>query len=153
MENRVSRNKLYILSFIFSLLALIISIFTFFRTGGKTDIIKQITVMRNDINSFKLQTQIRMENCSLLFDAMGDLTASVDSLKAGNSVAADSLIKEGIGRIKIVEKKLQRKKCNHLMRIRKDIENIVQGLPTDGVKVLSDLEYQLILLRIFAESL
>jgi len=39
------------------------------------------------------------------------------------------------------------------MRIRKDIENIVQGLPTDGVKVLSDLEYQLILLRIFAESL
>lgn len=140
-------------SLLFSSLALIISILTFLKTGGITDIRKQINLMKKDITEVKSKTELRMENRSLLFDALCDLTDSVDSLKTGKLSESKKLTDEAINKIVIVEKQLTPKKKKHLENIRKEIQETFDKLNSNDTKTIGKLEYQIILLRIFEENL
>lgn len=147
------KNKFVGFSLLFSILALIISILTFLKTGGVTDIRQQINLMKNDIVEVKAKTEIRMENRSLLFDALCDLTDSVDSLKTGRISEAKRLTSNAIEKITAVEKQLTQKKRKHLENIRKGIEKISSRLKPNDIKIVEKLEYQIVLLRIFEENL
>ena len=140
-------------SLAFSTLALIISILTFLKTGGIVDIKKQINIMKKDIKEVKSQTEIRMENRSILFDALYDLTDSVDSLRTGNVGESKRLINEAIEKLVYVEKRLTEKKRLHLEKIRNEIEKLNFWLSPDDIKTFGELEYQIRLLRIFEENL
>ena len=138
---------------IFSIFALIISIFTFFKTGGLSDIKEQINVLKKDIIEVRLQTEMRMENRSLLFDALCDLTDAVDSLKTDEIFESKRLINEAITKMVVVEKKVTIKKRKQLKKIRKKIEDINRILNSDNPEIINRLEYQIMFLRIFEENL
>lgn len=140
-------------SLAFSTLALIISILTFLKTGGIVDIKKQINIMKKDIKEVKSQTEMRMENRSILFDALYDLTDSVDSLRTGNISESKRLINEAIEKIVYVERRLTEKKRLHLEKIRNEIEKLSLWINPDDIKTAGELEYQIRLLRIFEENL
>lgn len=140
-------------SLAFSTLALIISILTFLKTGGIVDIKKQINIMKKDIKEVKSQTEMRMENRSILFDALYDLTDSVDSLRTGNISESKRLINEAIEKIVCVERRLTEKKRLHLEKIRNEIEKLSLWINPDDIKTVGELEYQIRLLRIFEENL
>jgi hypothetical protein len=146
-------NKLNKFAFTFSLLALLLSILTFLKTGGMNDIKEQVKLLREDIQRFESQTDLRMENRSLIFDALCDLTASLDSLKAGKESEAKALIEKGIEKIRGVEKKVTKNKKKQLEDIRGAIEKLHKQISPGDVETISKLEYQLILLRIFEENL
>jgi uncharacterized membrane protein YhiD involved in acid resistance len=138
---------------VFSGLALIISILTFFKTGGLSDIKEQINVLKKDIIEVRSQTEMRMENRSLLFDALCDLNDSVNSLKTDEIFEAKRLINEAIAKIVIVEKNVTIKKRKQLKKIRKKIEDIDRILNSDNPEIINQLEYQIMFLRIFEENL
>jgi len=140
-------------SLAFSTLALIISILTFLKTGGIVDIKKQINIMKKDIKEVKSQTEMRMENRSILFDALYELTDSVDSLRTGNISESKRLINEAIEKIVYVERRLTEKKRLHLEKIRNEIEKLSLWINPDDIKTVGELEYQIRLLRIFEENL
>lgn len=140
-------------SLAFSTLALIISILTFLKTGGIVDIKKQINIMKKDIKEVKSQTEMRMENRSILFDALYDLTDSVDSLRTGNISESKRLINEAIEKIVYVERRLTEKKRLHLEKIRNEIEKLSLLINPDDIKTVGELEYQIRFLRIFEENL
>ncbi|TES93320.1 MAG: hypothetical protein E3J87_02565 [Candidatus Cloacimonadota bacterium] len=145
--------KFYKFSFVFSILALSISILTFVKTGGISDIKEQINVIKQDIKEVRAQTELRMENRSFLFDALCDLTASVDSLKTGETIESKKLVDAAIEKMMNVEKKLLEKKRKHLEKIRIEIERLKTRLKPNDSKIVGDLEYQIMLLRIFEENL
>lgn len=145
--------KFYKFSFAFSILALLISVLTFVKTGGITDIKEQINTMNQDIKEVRAQTELRMENRSFLFDALCDLTASVDLLKTGEMNESKKLVDAAIEKMMNVEKKLPEKKRKHLEKIRIEIENLKTRLKPNESKIVGELEYQILLLRIFEENL
>jgi len=141
------------IALVFSVFALIVSILTFFKTGGLSDIKEQINVLKKDIVEVRLQTEMRMENRSLLFDALCDLTDSVDSLRTDEIFESKRLMNEAIVKMVIVENKVTIKKRKQLEKIRREIEDINRMLNSDNIEVISQLEYQIMLLRIFEENL
>ena len=141
------------IALVFSAFALIISILTFLKTGGLSDIKEQINVLKKDIIEVRLQREMRMENRSLLFDALCDLTESVDSLRTDEIFESKRLINEAIVKMVIVENKVTIKKRKQLEKIRREIEDINRMLNSDNLEIISQLEYQIILLRIFEENL
>ena len=153
MENNKGRNTLIKFSLAFSIIAFIISIMTFFKTGGMSDIKKQIYTLKEDVKEAKLQSEMRMENRSILLDALYNMADSVDSLKTGNLPESKRLIDEAIEKIIFVEKKVTEKKREQLRKIRGKIEKICLELNKDDVRLIEGLEYQIILLRIFEENL
>ncbi|MCK4233608.1 hypothetical protein KAX75_04215, partial [candidate division WOR-3 bacterium] len=118
MENNKGRNTLIKFSLAFSIIAFIISIMTFFKTGGMSDIKKQIYILKEDVKEAKLQSEIRMENRSILLGALYNMADSVDSLKTGNLPESKRLIDEAIEKIIYVEKKVTEKKREQLRKIR-----------------------------------
>lgn len=153
LVNKMVENKLTKFAFAFSLLALLISILTFLKTGGMNDIKEQVNLLRKDIKRFESRTNLRMENRSIIFDAMCDLTASLDSLKVGKESEARALIKKGIGKIRDVEGKVPEEKRKQLSDIRGAIEKLHAHISPKNIETINKLEYQLILLRIFEENL
>lgn len=146
-------DKFYKFSFAFSVLALLISVLTFVKTGGITDIKEQINAMKQDIKQVRAQTELRMENRSFLFDALCDLTASVDSLKTGETIESKKLVDAAIEKMMNVEKELLEKKRKHLEKIRMEIERLNSRIKPNDSKIIGELEYQIMLLRIFEENL
>jgi len=135
------------------MLALIVSILTFLRTGGVSDIKKQVSSLKEDILDVKSQSEVRMENRSMLFDALYSLTESVDSLKSGNTFVSRRLLDEAQKKIADVEKELSGGKREHLSRIRIELEKLIPDLLSGNMKAIREFEYQIILLRIFEENL
>jgi len=135
------------------MLAFIVSILTFLRTGGVSDIKKQVSSLKEDILDVKSQSEVRMENRSMLFDALYSLTESVDSLKSGNTFASRRLLDEAQKKIADVEKELSGGKREHLSRIRTELEKLIPDLLSGNMKAIREFEYQIILLRIFEENL
>ncbi|OQX54892.1 MAG: hypothetical protein B5M53_05220 [Candidatus Cloacimonas sp. 4484_209] len=147
------KDKLVTISFIFSIIAILISIFTFLNTGGINDIKKQLYITKQDIEDIKKKTEIRMQNRSLLFDALNELAQSVDSLKFGNIIESKNLINNAIEKIKSVENQIPKEKRNHLESIREEICNIYTRWGKNKTKSIKELEYQIIMLRIFEENI
>ena len=141
------------IALVFSAFALIISILTFLKTGGLSDIKEQINVLKKDIIEVRLQTETRMENRSLLFDALCDLTDAVNSLKTDEIFESKRLINEAIMKMVIVENKVTIKKRKQLEKIRIKIEDINLVLNSDNPEIINQLEYQIMFLRIFEENL
>ncbi len=149
----MKRNITIKISLVFSLLALIISVLTFLKTGGVSDIKKQVSSLREDIKDVKLQTEIRMENRSTLFEVLCDLAESVDSLKSGNAFESRRLLDDAIRKIGEVENELSGIKRGHLAKIRMGLEKLEPNLISGDTKTIREFEYQIILLRIFEENL
>lgn len=147
------QNKMIKIAFVCSILALLISVLTFFKTGGMNDIKEQIRLLREDIRRFESQSNLRMENRSVIFDALCDLTASLDSLEVGKEKEAIILIEKGVEKICKVEKKVPKEKRKQLEDIRCSIEKLSKKVNPNDVGTISKLEHQLILLRIFEENL
>ncbi|MCK4232912.1 hypothetical protein KAX75_00665, partial [candidate division WOR-3 bacterium] len=110
-------------------------------------------VLKKDIIEVRLQTEMRMENRSLLFDALCDLTDSVNSLKTDEIFESKRLINEAIVKMVIVENKVTVKKRKQLEKIRREIEDINRVLNSDNPEIINQLEYQIMFLRIFEENL
>ena len=141
------------MALVFSAIALLLSVFTFLKTGGIVDIKEQSSIIRTDLSKARQQTEERMANRSILFEALYNLGDSVDSLQAGNGAAASTLIDDAIEKISSVEQRLEEKKRMQLASIRKDIEKKAVSLRTGDKKGIRELEYQIRLLRIFEENL
>jgi hypothetical protein len=134
-------------------LALLLSLFTFLKTGGIGDIKEQISIMRSDLREAREQTEERMVNRSTLFEALYHLTDAVDSLQAGDEDAAKELMHKGLEKIAIVEQRLELRKRTQLEKLRGDIERHVSSLRSEDTKGIREFEYQIRLLRIFEENL
>jgi hypothetical protein len=153
LENKMKKIRLSHLSFVISIIALAVAVMTFLKTGGISDIRNQVSILRDDMREWKSQAENRMESKSLLFDAVNNLTASIDSLKSGNGVESKKLIDKAVKTILSVEEKLTERKKEQLGKIRSEIERLSEEMETKDIKVMKDLEYQVILLRIFEENL
>lgn len=149
----MKKNTLSQLAFMISIIALGIAILTFLKTGGISDIRNQVAILKDDMKEWKSQTEVRMESRSLLFDAVNNLTESIDSLKSGNTMKSKELIDEAIRTIQDVEEKVTDRKKEQLNKIRTEIERLSNDLKEMDVTLMKEMEYQIILLRIFEENL
>lgn len=134
-------------------MALILALFTFLKTGGINDIKRQIWIIRDDLTEVREQSEQRMENRSLLFEALYNLTDSIDSLQAGNGVIARELIDEAVEKMISVERKLKEHKRKQLERLREEIEECADSLRQGDMEGIREFEYRIRLLRIFEENL
>jgi hypothetical protein len=136
-----------------SAIALLLSIATFLKTGGIADIKQQVSIIRNDLNEAQQRSEQRMENRSVLFEALYDLSDSVDSLQAGNDEIAEQLITHGLQKIESVEENLEERKRAQLERLRRDIKERAASLERGDLEGIRQFEDQIRLLRIFEENL
>ncbi len=148
MDNRFGK-----VSLVISCLALLLALFTFLKTGGMNDIKHQVALIRDDVSKVRQQNEQRLENRSLLFEALYHLTDSVDSLQAGNTAASRALIGKAIEKIVSVEPGLEQQKREQLATLREQIEQYADSLEKGNIESIRAFEYRIRLLRIFEENL
>ncbi len=147
------KNKIGYFSLVFSIIAIAISILTFLKTGGVSDIRDQVGLVRNELKAVRMQSELRMKNRSVLFEALFYLTDSVDSLKAGNTEGSKQLIAQSVEKLKMVEKQLKGKKKTQLEKIREDFEELNHTLNSEDLSSIRELEHHIRVFRIFEENL
>jgi hypothetical protein len=148
MDNRFGK-----VSLVISCLALLLALFTFLKTGGMNDIKHQVAIIRDDVSKARQQTEQRLENRSLLFEALYHLSDSVDSLQAGNGAASKELISKAIEMIASVEPGLEEQKREQLAALREEIAQYADSLEKGNIEAIRAFEYRIRLLRIFEENL
>lgn len=136
-----------------SAIALLFSVFTFLKTGGLADIKRQVLIIRSDLSDARQQSEERMRNRSVLFEALYNLEDGVDSVQAGNDAAAKELIGEAIEKMESVEKRLREQKRAQLAELREEIAHRAVSLSRGDLKGIREFEYRIRMLRIFEENL
>lgn len=148
MNNRLGKAAIVI-----SAIALLLSLATFLKTGGIGDIKQQVSILKKDLMKVREQSEKRVENCSMLFESIYDLSDSIDSLQAGKEAAARKLIAGALESIESVEPRLEERKRKQLENLRMEIEERTASLRKGDEKGIQEFRYQIRLLRIFEENL